>query len=202
MTHKRILAIAASIVALAAAAPAGAAISITNTTGDVLGSGFNYVATFDVGPSAGYSLTGSYSEFIGSWGNSAAPPGDATKYVGLQTGESLTLHSVGGFTAFSFYMGSPDTYNFVTVGGHTFSGSAMMGSPLVPADGNQSIGRTVTYQLGSVEHDVTFNSTGIAYEFDNIATAGAPEPASWALMIGGFGLAGAALRRRRTAVTA
>ena len=30
--------------------------------------------------------------------------------------------------------------------------------------------------------------------------AGAPEPASWALMIGGFGLAGAALRRRRGAV--
>jgi hypothetical protein len=29
---------------------------------------------------------------------------------------------------------------------------------------------------------------------------GAPEPASWALMIGGFGLAGAALRRRRAAV--
>jgi len=36
---------------------------------------------------------------------------------------------------------------------------------------------------------------------DNIGlsiSAGAPEPAAWALMIGGFGLAGAALRRRRT----
>jgi hypothetical protein len=31
-------------------------------------------------------------------------------------------------------------------------------------------------------------------------SAAVPEPASWALMIGGFGLAGAALRRRRTAV--
>lgn len=30
--------------------------------------------------------------------------------------------------------------------------------------------------------------------------AGVPEPATWALMIGGFGLAGAALRRRRTSV--
>jgi hypothetical protein len=29
------------------------------------------------------------------------------------------------------------------------------------------------------------------------ASSGTPEPASWALMIGGFGLAGAALRRRR-----
>lgn len=30
----------------------------------------------------------------------------------------------------------------------------------------------------------------------------APEPGAWALMIGGFGLAGAALRRRRVAITA
>jgi hypothetical protein len=33
-------------------------------------------------------------------------------------------------------------------------------------------------------------------------TAGIPEPATWALMIAGFGLVGAAARRRRTAVTA
>ena len=31
-----------------------------------------------------------------------------------------------------------------------------------------------------------------------VATAAVPEPASWAMMIGGFGLAGAALRRRPT----
>jgi hypothetical protein len=33
-------------------------------------------------------------------------------------------------------------------------------------------------------------------------TRGVPEPATWALMIGGFGLAGAALRRRRLAAAA
>jgi hypothetical protein len=27
-----------------------------------------------------------------------------------------------------------------------------------------------------------------------------PEPASWAMMIGGFGMVGAAMRRRRTAI--
>ena len=32
-----------------------------------------------------------------------------------------------------------------------------------------------------------------------VAASAAPEPATWALMIGGFGLAGAALRRRRLA---
>lgn len=35
---------------------------------------------------------------------------------------------------------------------------------------------------------------------DNVAISSVPEPASWAMMIGGFGLVGANLRRRRTAV--
>ena len=35
-----------------------------------------------------------------------------------------------------------------------------------------------------------------------VDVGGVPEPASWALMIGGFGMAGAALRRRRQALAA
>jgi len=52
------------------------------------------------------------------------------------------------------------------------------------------------------EHTVIsfFNGTpaGDAYAgLDNVSLSAAPEPASWALMISGFGLMGAALRRRR-----
>jgi hypothetical protein len=36
----------------------------------------------------------------------------------------------------------------------------------------------------------------------NMVTGGVPEPATWTMLIGGFGLAGAALRRRRRAVAA
>jgi hypothetical protein len=37
---------------------------------------------------------------------------------------------------------------------------------------------------------------------DHFTSGGAPEPAAWALMIGGFGLAGASLRRRRAVAAA
>ena len=42
---------------------------------------------------------------------------------------------------------------------------------------------------------VAFAATGVAA----LPTA-VPEPASWAMMAGGFGLAGATMRRRRTAI--
>ncbi len=53
---------------------------------------------------------------------------------------------------------------------------------------------------GAVDHIAYGFSGGPSANFD-FAVAGVPEPASWALMIGGFGLVGAAARRRR-AVTA
>ncbi|WP_394761018.1 PEPxxWA-CTERM sorting domain-containing protein [Phenylobacterium sp.] len=56
---------------------------------------------------------------------------------------------------------------------------------------------------------VTFSGTSGTVGFDNFefntvrpTGAAVPEPAAWALMIAGFGLTGAALRRRRTPVTA
>ena len=43
---------------------------------------------------------------------------------------------------------------------------------------------------------------GTEYKFDlSAATAAVPEPASWAMMISGFGLVGAAMRRRKGAVS-
>lgn len=44
------------------------------------------------------------------------------------------------------------------------------------------------------------NDSADGYRLDSVSVAPVPEPASWALMIAGFGLSGAALRRRRTAL--
>lgn len=51
---------------------------------------------------------------------------------------------------------------------------------------------------GASYQDIAYD-IGIALHGESVAAV--PEPAAWALMIGGFSLAGAALRRRR-AVTA
>jgi hypothetical protein len=46
----------------------------------------------------------------------------------------------------------------------------------------------------------TLNPTGLRVEMTG--TAAVPEPASWAMLIAGFGLVGAAARRRRTVIAA
>jgi hypothetical protein len=77
--------------------------------------------------------------------------------------------------------------------------------PLIPSSGGQSV--TVTNVpilngvLNTIEVKGVTSSGNVDATFSGTATfaAGAiPEPASWALMIGGFGLIGAAMRRRRT----
>ena len=52
------------------------------------------------------------------------------------------------------------------------------------------------YIDGSKVADLTYNNALGSIQM----TGGVPEPASWALMIAGFGLSGAALRHRRAAV--
>ncbi|MFI4966187.1 MAG: PEPxxWA-CTERM sorting domain-containing protein [Caulobacterales bacterium] len=64
---------------------------------------------------------------------------------------------------------------------------SISGSFVLPTTG------TLRLQIGSG----TDFAGGNDFAIDNIVVQGVPEPASWALMITGFGLAGAALRRRR-----
>lgn len=114
-----------------------------------------------------------------------------------------------GVDALSTYMAGIDrvTVNFSGVtlaAGSYWIGLSRAGSPIGTwASFNNGGVQTPTYQR-QLYGDSIDRAPGIydlAYSLYGEAAAGAvPEPASWALMIGGFGLVGAALRRRRTSV--
>lgn len=116
----------------------------------------------------------------------------------------------------SFYWGSVDSYNFVDfldAAGTRIGG--ISGNDLPSATGNQSIAATnrrVFFDFLPSENvtAVRLRSTGAAFEFDSIgatalesgsiASGAVPEPASWVMLIAGFGAIGLAMRRRdRTA---
>jgi hypothetical protein len=64
---------------------------------------------------------------------------------------------------------------------------------------------TFTFQATSALSKLTLSSTdngsGGVF-FDGLSVTAVPEPATWALMIGGFGMAGALLRRQRRSALA
>ncbi len=89
-----------------------------------------------------------------------------------------------------------------------FDGSTLLGSLISTATAGQPFS---TYSLNffatSASTNLVFNVTpfgtgagdSIDPILDNVSVSAAPEPATWAMMILGFGLIGSALRRRRTA---
>lgn len=132
---------------------------------------------------------------------------DPTLYASVQGGQTATYSAINGsyLTSFSFYMGSPDTYNHVTFnflggGSQVFNGADIWGGG-PPGDGNRANGFRVYYDFhGAKVSSINFSSDSNAFEYDGLAGALAvPEPAAWALMILGFGGVGAALRSRRRA---
>ena len=125
----------------------------------------------------------------------------------------------------SVYVGSVDTYNTIEVLNTTGNViKTITGSDLPGQNGDQ--GASLTNRRLYINFDpatenvgaLRFSSSGVAFEFDTIgassakfaipptsmttpndalpAVLGVPEPASWALMIGGFGMVGGAMRRR------
>jgi hypothetical protein len=205
----------------------GESVTITATATPftpTLTGGANYfmIDDFDSAPAAGF--VASASPFITSGstdGVAAEPLGDATKYLAIQGGTSFTLtDTLGSLGAISFYMGSPDgntegtgsPQNNLTLtvngalGPIVLHGPDIWGGPSVnPGNGQQGTGFLITYVFApNSVHSVTFTETGSsAFEIDNVSGVAVPEPASWALMIMGFGMAGGLMRaKRRQAATA
>jgi hypothetical protein len=201
-------------------AGAAQAVTVTSVTG-APDPGFGVqtlVVDFDAPNAAGYTMSGDFAVTINSSGAAAAPALDATNYayVSSALGSGIATLSTPNLSAISFYWGSIDTYNSVDVLG---AGGVVLktvsGGDIPPANGDQSsewTNRRVSFAAdsGEVIAGLRFNSTGVAFEFDTVAATAVPttrsdvpEPASWAMFVAGFGMIGAAARkRRRNVVTA
>jgi hypothetical protein len=207
----------------AAALAAGSASAATSITfggyQTSLNAGEILVTNFDnpVSTANGYGLSATGSFLTGSSGNGAAPAfnatdRDPTQYLSLEGGQSETL-TTPDIKSISFYIGSLDSYNsiaFTHVGGgvEAFSGSdiAALAVPTGVANGDQQSGNSngrYTFTFDTAITGVTLGSTGNSFELSDIGAPGVPEPATWAIMLMGFGGMGAALRsRRKAALTA
>lgn len=205
-------ALLAAAAGLAFATPANAAVTFTFAGGTGgLAAGETLLADFDTtnggvigGAVVQGDLSGQYAE--------PAYGDQGDKYLNVVGGDSalfdLTGYAGGGVGSISFDLGSVDRYNDFTVCLASSICTTYAGFTVVPgADGDQSDPATngrLTFNAtgGDIITSFTLASSANSLETDNFGiTAAVPEPATWGMMLLGFGLMGASMRRRRSSVT-
>lgn len=211
---RSLLAGAALAAMTAVAAPASAAAPVVTLSNlgdpDTMLAGQQLVADFnDAGdPTAvllpGFSLTlngATVGVCEGCSGYSGTLYNDPTHYLTIPGAKSAELTSTRLLSSFSLYMGSPDTYNSIRFIGDNYD-YTLSGGQLTEGYVGQSWGwgQRINFDFGGANvNRIVLSSSGNSFEVDNFAAGAVPEPSTWALSIMGFGLLGAALRRRRTA---
>jgi hypothetical protein len=154
--------------------------------------GFNFAAggTFTI-----TYLAGATGAFAGENPLTDDGNGDPTFDASGSTGNS-------GFFFPSAYIdpGQYPAFLNALIGAFADASGAVVGNPFLVGNGPFSVaapGGATQLLLGVNDDIFSDNSGSLRVEVDG--PGGVPEPAAWAMMIAGFGLAGAALRRRRLA---
>ncbi|MBL8555957.1 MAG: PEP-CTERM sorting domain-containing protein [Phenylobacterium sp.] len=97
---------------------------------------------------------------------------------------------------------SAEAHGFMTVdGGPEFEVGCSNCTSFIHGEANNPFYFTTLTTRGTFTLDAPYqvNSITVSYQVSGPSSAGVPEPGAWALMILGFGGAGAALRRRKAA---
>ena len=185
---------AAGLVAVSGGASAA---SVVSGPEGVVAPGQTIVSDFDTVTS---TPTGSGFQIFTSSVEGQGASVNGSNYLAVLSGGNAAYNFATALLSFSFDIGTPDTYNSLTLG---FTD----GTSQVFGEGGTAFGVTGDSRLNFVADDgrrissVSFGSSQNSFEIDNIAVTAVPEPAAWALMILGVGAVGGSLRRRqRTAV--
>lgn len=189
-----------------------AAMSGVETFDSVSGYTSPYVTSF-----GGSSYSGSFDAVLPSDTNVYGGAGGTGRYITVQgvtildvTGPNvdyfgLWASALDGGNAVSFYKGGAlvDTISLVSQP----LDSSYSGNPNTAYLG-QNTGEKYAFfnfvVVGGYDQVRIVQNNGGGFELDNVtvgtAAATVPEPASWAMLIAGFGLVGAGMRRRRSVI--
>jgi hypothetical protein len=180
----KFLVTALALASAAIAAPAAATIHTVSGTGSWI----------LIDP-ASTSWTGSEPIAYSFAYDDTAPAGFAGAYTVVSFAMTIGSSSwsltdyVPAFTPTSFYVIGIDEIFYTGInaeGTALLTGTALLGQP------PQTF---LVSDIGSADGDLEITNLGV------LAAATVPEPAGWMMLIAGFGLTGAALRRRRTVAT-
>jgi hypothetical protein len=178
MMNLKTLALAAALTTAMSAAPASAAL-LTGLTVQ-LSHQFPVLGSFDQGPT---DYTVGTSAPISYYGLGTYSAGDTTFIINMSSGSTWTNASFNGFALRDTY-GVAAAFTSVSIDPSTNYAGFDASRLSFDAD-------TVSVNLQGLQVD------GLIVININGATGAVPEPQSWAMLIAGFGLVGAAARRRR-----
>jgi hypothetical protein len=161
------------------------------------------VINYDIGPVPAYD--GSYFYDLGGYGDASGPVGDGIEQaVATVVGSHYTLtfglssEDVAGLSELTVNIGSLATvYPLTSAGTYFLKGFSTQTIDYVATSTSTLISFIETLNTSGGNNDPMID--GVI--FDGASGSGTPEPASWALMLGGFGLTGYALRRRHRVAT-
>ncbi len=120
---------------------------------------------------------------------------------GPLAGQPATLSFVAPLTYLSFLWGSPDQYNALTVTTNVASYAFdVRNLNFAVTDGNQAFSQYVQFAASAGETISSVSFTNIpaadAFEVANFTVTAVPEPATWGMMLLGFGMVAGAVRYR------
>lgn len=202
------LALAAVAAALGSANAARASVTISTTPFAGYDAAAQHaVIDFDHALPAGFSVSGGLQRTADDGYGAQPAIADGVKgtsvYWSMNPGDPGVLLTSLGYHTISFLWGSMDAYNRISLLGQDGSTIASYSGDQVytPSNGGQwgaETNRRVAFTSSQAIYGLRLESGDAAFEVDDFAFAQpVPEPATWAMMIVGFGAIGGTLRARR-----